>query len=186
METLINDPLDERRGVAFIAHPHPLHGGTMNNKVVQTVAQVAYRLGIVTVRPNFRGVGQSDGRFDNGVGETLDMMEIIQFVMGHYENLPIFLAGFSFGAYVQHRVARSLADARLLLIAPAVNLYAFEPVSPNTLLIHGDQDELVPLAEVRRYAEASGATLMAIAGADHFFHAKLKELALIVQNAWRC
>jgi uncharacterized protein len=186
METLINDPLDERRGVAFIAHPHPLHGGTMNNKVVQTVAQVAYRLGIVAVRPNFRGVGQSDGRFDNGVGETLDMMEIIQVVMGHYDNLPIFLAGFSFGAYVQHRVARKLAHARLLLIAPAVNLYAFEPVSPNTLLIHGDQDELVPLAETRRYAEASGATLMAIAGADHFFHAKLKELALIVQDAWRC
>ena len=186
IETLVNDPVDHRRGIAFIAHPHPLHGGSMNNKVVQTLAQSAYRLGLVAVRPNFRGVGQSEGQYDKGQGETEDMMDIIHFVMGHYGGLPIYLAGFSFGAYVQHRVAQQLAHEKLLLIAPAVNLYEFRPVPSPTLLVHGEQDELVPLADAQRFAEISGATLATISDADHFFHKKLKELASIVEDAWRC
>lgn len=185
METLVNDPVDNRHGVAFIAHPHPLHGGSMDNKVVQTLAQTAYRLGMVAVRPNFRGVGQSDGLYDKGQGETEDMMDIIKFVMSHYEGLPIYLAGFSFGAYVQHRVAQQVAHERLLLIAPAVNLYEFQPVPSSTLMIHGDKDEVVPLADAKRFAEASGANFSTIIGADHFFHKKLKELAAIVEDAWR-
>ncbi|MGA7181651.1 MAG: alpha/beta hydrolase [Thiobacillaceae bacterium] len=185
METLVNDPVDNRRGVAFIAHPHPLHGGSMDNKVVQTLARTAFELGMVAVRPNFRGVGQSEGQFDNGRGETADMMDIIQFVMGHYEGLPIYLAGFSFGAYVQHRVAQQRAHEKLLLIAPAVNLYEFQPVPPSTLFVHGDQDEIVPLAEAQRFAKACHARFSVIPHADHFFHKKLKELAAIVEDAWR-
>jgi uncharacterized protein len=186
METLVNDPVDNRHGVAFIAHPHPLHGGSMDNKVVQTLAQTAYRLGLVAVRPNFRGVGKSDGQYDKGQGEVEDMMDIVRFVMGHYEGLPIFLAGFSFGAYVQHRVAQQVPHEKLLLIAPAVNLYEFQPVPSTTLIIHGDRDELVPLVETKRFAEASGASFSIIAGADHFFHKKLKELSARVEEAWRC
>jgi hypothetical protein len=186
METLVNDPAGQRFGIAFIAHPHPLHGGSMDNKVVQTLAQTAYKLGMVAVRPNFRGVGQSEGQYDNGAGETADMLEIIRFVLGHYMGLPIYLAGFSFGAYVQHRVAQQLPHEKLLLIAPAVNLYEFQPVPASTRLIHGENDELVPLADAQRFATASGATLSIITGADHFFHKKLKELAALVEDAWRC
>lgn len=186
METVVNDPVERRRGVAFIAHPHSLHGGSMDNKVVQTLAKSAYGLGMVVVRPNFRGVGQSEGEYDRGAGETADMLEIIRFVMGHYAGLPIYLAGFSFGAYVQNQVASQLPHQGLLLVAPAVNLYAFRPVPSTALLIHGEQDELVPIDEVKRFADACGAALTVISGADHYFHRKLKELATIVENAWRC
>ncbi len=186
METLVNDPVDRRRGVAFIAHPHSLHGGSMDNKVVQTLAKAAYGLDMVVVRPNFRGVGQSEGEYDQGAGESGDMLEIIRFVMGHYADLPIYLAGFSFGSYVQHQVAMRLRYERLLLVAPAVNLYAVQPVPASTLLIHGERDELVPVDAVSRCANACGATLPVIPGADHYFHKKLKELAAIVENAWRC
>lgn len=186
METLVNDPVDRRRGLAFIAHPHSLHGGSMDNKVVQTLAKAAYGLGMVVVRPNFRGVGQSEGEYDQGAGEAGDMLEIIRFVMGHYADLPIYLAGFSFGAYVQNQVATQLPYQSLLLVAPAVNLYAFRPVPSTTLLIHGEQDELVPVDEVKRFSSACGASLTVISGADHYFHKKLKELAAIVEDAWRC
>ena len=186
METVVNDPVTLRRGVAFIAHPHSLHGGSMDNKVVQTLARAAYALGMVVVRPNFRGVGQSEGKYDQGTGETADMLEIIRFVMGHYPGLPIYLAGFSFGAYVQHQVAAQLPHEKLLLVAPAVNLYNFRPVSSATLFIHGERDELVPVDEVRRFADACGATLKVIPGADHYFHKRLKELAAIVEDVWHC
>lgn len=186
METVVNDPVDRRRGVAFIAHPHPLHGGSLDNKVVQTLAKTAYGLGMVVVRPNFRGVGQSEGEYDRGAGETADMLEIIRFVMGHYADLPIYLAGFSFGAFVQHRVAAHMPHQRLLLVAPAVNLYPFQPVASTTLLIHGEHDELVAVDQVKRFADACGASLAVIPGADHYFHKKLKDLAAVVENAWRC
>jgi alpha/beta superfamily hydrolase len=185
METLVNDPVEQRRGVAFIAHPHPLHGGSMDNKVVQTLAQTAYNLNMVAVRPNFRGVSQSEGHYDKGQGESRDMLEIIRFVMAHYEGLPIYLAGFSFGAYVQHLIAQELIPHNLLLIAPAVNLYEFQQVHASTRIIHGEEDELVPIEEARRFAEASEITLTAIPGADHFFHKKLRELAAIAEVAWR-
>jgi alpha/beta superfamily hydrolase len=186
METLVNDPVERRCGVAFIAHPHPLHGGSMDNKVVQTLARTAYGLGMVVVRPNFRGVGQSEGTYDRGAGESADMLEIIRFVMGHYPDLPVYLAGFSFGAYVQHQIASYLPHEKLLLVAPAINLYAFRPVPSATLMIHGERDELVPVDEVRRFADDSGAALAVVPGADHYFHNKLKELAAVVEDAWRC
>ena len=151
METLVNDPVENRRGVAFIAHPHSLHGGSMDNKVVQTLAKAAYGLGMVVVRPNFRGVGQSEGEYDQGAGESGDMLDIIHFVMGHYAGLPIYLAGFSFGAYVQHQVASQLHHERLLLVAPAVNLYTFQPVPSSTLLIHGERTNSSRLMHVSRF-----------------------------------
>lgn len=177
IETVVNDPGDQRRGLAFIAHPHPLHGGTLDNKVVQTLAQTCHDAGYVAVRPNFRGVGGSDGEYDGGTGETEDMLAVIDFVRGHYDGvLPVILAGFSFGAYVQHRVARQIAARKLILIGPAVNLYKFDCVPPETAIIHGENDEVVPLAAARAWAQTCGMGIEIIRGAGHFFHGRLAEL----------
>ena len=183
-ETLVNDPQEGRRGLIFVGHPHPLHGGSMDNKVVQTVAQAAYERGWVAVRPNFRGVGASDGRYDRGIGEAADMLAVIEFVATHYPALPVHLAGFSFGAYVQHRVALSLAAQSLTLIGPAVTLYDFGPVPSTTQVVHGERDEIVPLAAVRDWIAPRGIGLTVVPQANHFFDRKLKELRLAVEAAW--
>ena len=184
-ETLVNDPQENRAGLIFVAHPHPLHGGSMDNKVVQTVAQAAYERGWVAVRPNFRGVGASDGHYDGGIGETADMLALIDFVAGHYPGLPLHLAGFSLGAYVQQRVAQSRAAHSLALIGAAINLYDFGPAAPATRVIHGERDEIVPLAAVRAWTAAQDLPLTVVAQANHFFDRKLGELRAAVEAAWR-
>lgn len=177
VETVVNDPGNNRRGLAFIAHPHPLHGGTLDNKVVQTLAQTCHDEGYVAVRPNFRGVGGSDGEYDGGIGETEDMLAVIDFVRSNYDaTLPVLLAGFSFGAYVQHRVAQRIAVHKLILIGPAVNLYDFDCVPPSTTIIHGESDELVPLAAAQAWAQTCGTPIEIIRDTGHFFHGKLAEL----------
>ena len=108
-------------GLALVAHPHPLFGGTMENKVAQTLARTFVSLGYVTVRMNFRGVGQSAGEFDQGIGETEDMLALADHARRELDNLPILLAGFSFGGYVQTRVLEQLEAQRLVLVAPAVS-----------------------------------------------------------------
>ncbi len=183
-ETLVNDPQEDRRGLIFVGHPHPLHGGSMDNKVVQTVAQAAYARGWVAVRPNFRGVGASDGHYDGGIGEAADMLAVIEFVAGHYPDLPLHLAGFSFGAYVQHRVAQSLAAQSLTLIGPAVTLYDFGPAPCASHVIHGELDDIVPLAAVRDCTALREIPLTVVPQANHFFDRKLKELRLAVEAAW--
>lgn len=184
IETLLNDPGDTRRGLAFIAHPHPLHGGTMDNKVVQSIAQTCHKQNYVAVRPNFRGVGSSAGEYTGGSGETEDMLAVIAFVRSHYDaSLPIVLAGFSFGGYVQHRVAQQMAVSKLILIAPAINLYAFGTVPANTTIIHGMDDEIVPFAEAQNWALAHQVDFKAIASAGHFFHGKLAELKAVALAA---
>ena len=184
VETLLNDPGDSRRGLAFIAHPHPLHGGTMDNKVVQSIAQICHDQDYVAVRPNFRGVGSSDGEYTGGLGETEDMLAVIHFVRSHYAaDLPIILAGFSFGSYVQHCVAQQIAVHKLILIAPAVNLYEFGAVPANTTIIHGEDDEIVPFAAAQSWAYQHQIGFKAIASAGHFFHGKLAELKTVVLSA---
>uniref|UniRef100_E6QR41 Putative alpha/beta-Hydrolase n=1 Tax=mine drainage metagenome TaxID=410659 RepID=E6QR41_9ZZZZ len=177
VETLVNDPGDVRKGIAFIAHPHPLHGGSMDNKVVQCIAQLCHDEGYVAVRPNFRGVGNSDGVYTGGEGESEDMLAVIAFVRGHYDaSLPIVLAGFSFGAYVQHRVAQQLPPSKLVLISPAVNLFHFDQVPDCTTIIHGQDDEIVPFDEACQFACDNQINFRPIAGAGHFYHGKLVEL----------
>lgn len=184
IETLVNDPGDSRRGLAFIAHPHPLHGGTMDNKVVQSIAQICHDQGYVAVRPNFRGVGSSDGEYTGGIGETEDMLAVIAFVRGHYDAaLPIVLAGFSFGGYVQHRVAQQMTVSKLLLIGPAVNLYEFGAVPTDTTIIHGVEDEIVPFADAQNWAQNHNIAFQSIADTGHFFHGKLAELKTAVLSA---
>jgi len=128
------------------------------------------------VRPNFRGVGMSDGAYDAGVGETEDLLAVARFVEASYPNLPWALAGFSFGAFVQHRLRQQLDARRLILVAPAVTMYAFDPVPPDSVLIYGDADELIPPAAMQRWAEQQQITVKVIPKAGHFFHGKLGEL----------
>lgn len=176
IETLIEDPRQEHAGLALIAHPHPLHGGTMDNKVVHTLAKAALQCGYVAVRSNFRGVGASDGEFDHGIGETEDLHAVAAAIAPHYPGLEWSLLGFSFGAYVQHRLARRMPAKRLLLVGPAVSMYPFEAPAIPTDIIHGAADQLIPLPAVDAYARAHGITLHVVPDADHFFHGRLTDL----------
>ncbi|OYW39375.1 MAG: alpha/beta hydrolase [Hydrogenophilales bacterium 12-61-10] len=186
LETVIDDPEGERRGLLLVAHPHPLHGGTLDNKVVTTLAKAANEAGWVSVRPNFRGVGMSDGTYDAGRGETEDLLAVARFVEASYPNLPWALAGFSFGAFVQHRLRQQLDARRLILVAPAVTMYAFDPVPPDSVLIYGDADELIPPAAMQRWAEQQQIATKVIPNAGHFFHGKLGELKQAFTESCPC
>ena len=186
IETVVNDPKEKRRGIALIAHPHPLHGGTLDNKVVLTIAQAAYERGYVAVRPNFRGVGQSEGDYDHGHGEVDDLVEIARFVAGHYPGIPTVLAGVSFGAYVQAQVAAHIESSRVILIAPALTLFSFDTAPPGARIIHGEVDALVPASTVARWATERDVPMTVIPGADHFFHGRLADLKQAVLDACSC
>ncbi len=186
VETLIDDPGTQRSGLLLMAHPHPLHGGSLENKVVTTVAKTALQQGWVAVRPNFRGVGMSEGVFDKGLGETEDMLAVVRFVEKSYPDLPWILAGFSFGAYVQHRLRQQVQAQRLILIAPAVTMYAFDPVPSDTVVIFGDADELIPPHAMQQWADAQHLTVKCIPAAGHFFHGKLKQLQQAFIEACAC
>ncbi len=180
-----------RRGLALIAHPHPLFGGTLDNKVVQTLAKTFHAQGYVAVRMNFRGVGASGGVHDEGEGETEDWLAVADEMRSRYGALPLLLAGFSFGAYVQTRVAKRLLEmgtpaARLILVAPAVGRFQLEPVAVGTLLIHGENDDLVPLPEVLAWARPQRLPVVVLPGAGHFFHGNLVELQHIIQHSCSC
>ncbi len=188
------------RGIALIAHPHPLFGGTADNKVVTTIARAFRELDYVTLRPNFRGVGGSAGVHDHGLAESEDLLRVQAYARKRFATssgtLPLALAGFSFGAHVVTRVAKALAEAgdpaeRLVLIGTAAGFieggrsYATEAVPPDTVVIHGDRDETVPLANVLAWAEPLELPVVIIPGADHFFHRKLHIIRNIIHSAWR-
>jgi alpha/beta superfamily hydrolase len=178
------------RGLALIAHPHPLFGGTLDNKVVQTLARAFNELGYVAVRPNFRGVGASEGSHDHGDGETDDLVRVAAWGREHYGVERLALAGFSFGAFVQTKVARQVGAERLALIGVPNGLiagarsYSPEPVPADTLVIHGELDETVPLARVLEWARPQDLPVVVIPGADHFFHRRLHIIRGIVQRSW--
>lgn len=182
IETVVEEPADELCGLALVAHPHPLHGGSMDNKVAHTLARAALARGYVAVRPNFRGVGASSGQYDYGVGETEDLLAIAEHLAPQFGYLPWTLLGFSFGSYVQHRVARRLEASQLVMVGPAVSMYDFTPPAIPTTIIHGEEDELIPLAAVQAYAREHDIPLRTIAGAGHFFHGKLVELRALVED----
>jgi uncharacterized protein len=187
IETVIDLPAETGapRGIALVAHPHPLYGGSLDNKVAQTLARAFVELGYVALRPNFRGVGGSEGVHDEGNGETDDLVKLAHYASGRFGRLPLALAGFSFGAFVQTRVAKRVAPERLALVGLAVRRTSTDTVPPDTLLIHGEQDETVPLADVLRWAEPQELPVVVIPGADHFFHRRLHIIRRIVRDAWR-
>jgi uncharacterized protein len=182
IETIIEEPSEAPVGLALIAHPHPLKGGSLDNKVAWTLARAALACGLVAVRPNFRGVGESAGEYDHGIGETEDLLVLADAITRHYGKLPWTLMGFSFGAYVQHRVAQELAAIRLIMVGPAVSMYSFEATRIPTTILHGVEDEVIPFQAAREYANAHGIPLLEIEGAGHFFHGKLRELQTRVEQ----
>lgn len=186
LDVVINDPGPERRGLALIAHPHPLYGGTLDNKVVQTLAKVFFEQGCVAVRMNFRGVGASEGEFDKGVGEAQDWQAVAAAMLERYGPVPVTLAGFSFGAYVQARVAQHLREKRVVLVAPAVGHFEVAPVPSDSLVIHGEDDDVVPLKAILDWARPQGLPVVVLPGAGHFFHGKLLELAGVVRRSCPC
>lgn len=183
IETVVNDPADPRRAIALIAHPHPLHGGSLDNKVTATIARALSHRGLVCVRPNFRGVGASAGEYAHGEGEAEDMLAVERFIAARFEPLPLVLAGFSFGAYVQAKIAREVAAKQLILVAPALNLFSFDALAAPARVIHGARDELVPLTLVETWTRAHEIPLQIIVGADHYFHRHLNQLAEAVAAA---
>jgi len=179
------------RGVALVAHPHPLFGGTLDNKVAQTLAKTFTELGYVAVRPNFRGVGASAGRHDDGIGETDDLLRIVDWAHGRFGPVPVVLAGFSFGAYVQTRVAQRVKPERMVLVGVPDGLvtggrtYKAEHVPPDTIVIHGELDETAPLANTLAWARPQELPVVVVPGADHFFHRKLHLIKSIIKGQWR-
>ena len=177
-------------GLVLLCHPHPQHGGTMDNKVVQTLARAFVALGYVAVRFNFRGVGGSEGAWDEGQGEVDDAQAVLQTV--RTPGLPLVLGGFSFGGYVATQLAARLADGslaggaaeRLVLVAPAVSRFNVAPVPANTLVIHGESDDVVPMSAALDWARPQGLPLVVVPAAGHFFHGQLPLLKSLVTQAF--
>jgi len=180
IETDINDPGAARRGIALIAHPNPVQGGTKDNKVVTTLAKAFFALGYLTARPNFRGVGASEGSHDEGRGETDDLLAVAGHLTRQYGDLSFVLAGFSFGSFVQTRVAKRLKPERMVLVGTAVGRFPAETVPPDTLVIHGELDDVVPLAAVLDWARPQGLPVVVVPGGEHFFHGRLNLLSDLV------
>jgi len=179
------------RGVALVAHPHPLFGGSLDNKVAQTLAKTFVELGYVALRPNFRGVGASAGVHDEGRGEADDLVAILDYALARFHAQSPVLAGFSFGAYVQTLVAHRVKPARMALVGVAAGFvsgarsYTSEPVPADSIVIHGEPDETVPLANVFAWARPQELPVVVVPGADHFFHRRLHIIKSIIKGSWQ-
>lgn len=182
LEVVAHIPDVAPHAIAVIAHPLPTMGGTMENKIVTTLAKTFAELGFAALRFNFRGVGASSGEFDEGNGEVADALTVTRYALKEYGDLPLILSGFSFGGYVQARAAQQLPPRQLVLIAPAVTRYPMPPVPHNTLLVHGELDEVVSLADVMQWARPQRLPIVILPGAVHFFHGRLDQLKEIVRR----
>ncbi|HTG97283.1 MAG TPA: alpha/beta fold hydrolase [Burkholderiales bacterium] len=181
IECAVDSPEGEARGVALIAHPHPLFGGSLDNKVVQTLARALLELGYETWRPNFRGVGQTEGVHDEGRGELEDLAAVLK----HIRTEKFVLAGFSFGASLMAKLAEKEKPEWLVLVGVGITRIMAPPVPAGTLVIHGENDDTVPLAAVMDWARPQELPVVVVPGADHFFHRKLHILRALVQGNWR-
>jgi len=190
MECMLDEPEGPPRGIALVAHPHPLYGGTMDNKVAQTLARTFVGLGYATARFNFRGVGESEGTYDDGRGEVDDMEVMLDHMLKEYPGLPFTLTGFSFGTFVQAQLqgrleAQGRPAERLVLVGAAAGKWPMPPVPADTILIHGEQDDTITLAQVFDWARPLDIPVTVIPGSDHFFHRKLVHIKNLVTQMWR-
>jgi len=194
------------RGLALIAHPHPLMGGTMDNKVAQTIARTFNQLGYISVRPNFRGVGGTVGVHDDGVGELDDLLHVTDWMrtpsswsqfsatqnqawIAFANTLPLVVSGFSFGSFVGSHLVQRLADLgrpaeRLVMVGSAAGKWVLAQVPADTILIHGEVDETIPLIDVLDWARPQELIVQVVPGADHFFHRRLHCIRNIITSAW--
>lgn len=185
IQVLRDRPEGTPRGVAVVAHPHPLFGGTMDNKVVQTLARAFVQCGWTAVRFNFRGVGTSEGSHDEGRGEAEDLQFVVRGLAGEG---PLALAGFSFGAYVTAQALQALWPARevraVVLVGTAAARFQVAPLPPEaherTLVIHGEVDDTVPLAAALAWARPQSLPVTVVPGVEHFFHGQLPLLKNLV------
>ena len=177
------------RGVVVLCHPHPQFGGTMDNKVVITLARAFVQLGYRAVRFNFRGVGGSAGTWDEGRGEIDDALAVIAAQRAQWPGLPLALGGFSFGGFVAAQAASRLAASapveRLVLVGPATSRFEMPAsVAPDTLVIHGEADEVVPLQATLDWARPQVLPVIVLPGVGHFFHGQLTLLKQQLLQAW--
>jgi uncharacterized protein len=205
-DELKNDPAFAVRGIALVAHPHPLMGGTMDNKVAQTMARAFNQLGYVSVRPNFRGVGGTEGIHDDGAGELEDLLYVADWMrtpsswtdfevtasqswVVNVNTLPLVVSGFSFGSFVGSHLVQRLAELgrpaeRLVMVGSAAGKWTLAHVPADTILIHGELDETIPLIDVLNWARPQELTVQVVPGADHFFHRRLHCIRNIITGAW--
>ena len=182
LEAVLEDsPLGAAVGIGVVCHPHPQHGGTMNNKVAHTLARAFNRSGLAALRFNFRGVGKSEGEFGEGIGEVDDVLTVVQAARDRFPGLPLWLGGFSFGAAMAVRAANAAGAAGLISVAPAAFRFAGQldeqPAMP-WLIVHGEDDELVPIEESIEWVNGlePGPELVVFPETSHFFHGKLVDL----------
>lgn len=191
IEVLITRPeiLTEQTPVVIISHPHPLYGGSMSNKVVYILAKAFSELGAITVRFNFRGVGKSAGKYNDGIGEAEDLQLIAAEYKKWCPQAPIWLAGFSFGAYVTTRAQAVIKPEKLLLVAPPVSMYPFDELDEITIpwtVIQGGQDEVIDASAVKNWVlqRPNPPNFIWMEGAGHFFHGKLNEVKELLLKEW--
>ncbi len=196
LEAMSAGPADSLAGssqagtpIAVVCHPHPLHGGTMSNKVVHIIAATFVDMGLPVLRFNFRGVGHSQGRFDHGRGEVDDLVAAVDWMKQRYPDAPLWLAGFSFGSYVAYQAQAKVEAERLLLMAPPVNMYDFTAVDPITIpwmVFQGGKDDLVPAQDVSMWVhqQLNAPRYEWLADADHFFHGRLNRIRTAIKEAW--
>jgi alpha/beta superfamily hydrolase len=182
LESALDGPA---RGVALVAHPNPTQGGTNTNKVVHTLAKLLSRRGYVVYCPNLRGVGKSEGVHDHGGAEVDDMAAVLAHARASNGVLPLVLAGFSFGTFVQAQLAERLAEGelhQLLLVGPAAGRWPLPNVPNGTIVVHGEEDEVVPLQAVFDWARPQALPVTVIPGSGHFFHGMLPVLSEVVNR----
>jgi alpha/beta superfamily hydrolase len=185
LETPLGAGVAAPRAFGVVCHPHPLQGGTMDNKVVWTVARAFQQLGAPTFRFNFRGVGASAGSYDEGRGETADALAVIDYGRQRFPTAALWLGGFSFGGVIAIRAAAAAHPARLVAVAPGINRIDVAAVpAPDCpwLIVQGDADDVVPPQAVLEWARAlsPAPTLRLLPGAGHFFHGRINELRDVV------
>jgi hypothetical protein len=189
LQILEEVPAEIPAAVAVICHPHPLHGGSLNNKVVHQLAKTFTELGAVSIRFNFRGIGESEGEYDEGRGELQDLLAVAAWAQARWPELPLWLGGFSFGGFIALQAAQKLAPQRLVTVAPAVNYFAdrvLDLSGISWLLIQGDADDIVPAELVTGWAGSLEfqPQLVLLKGAGHFFHGRLNELKQTIVDSF--
>lgn len=190
LECLLELPAGTPVGIALIAHPHPLYGGDMHNKVVQTMARAFNALGYIAVRMNCRGVGMSEGAHDHGRGEAEDMALLLERMQAEYPGLPVVLGGYSFGTYVQSLLCEELGKTgrpqpHMVLVSTTAGMWTTDTVPAETVLIHGDLDEMVPLGNLLDWARPQGLTVHVVTGADHFYNRRLLPIRDIITTQFQ-